>query len=185
MRNNKNVQLNKSFIERAYEPYLQLTLHCFCKDIIICVLCNAALLVFGAHVIIPELFLWIPVFLVAECFFVYKVALLGLIEKMLKKVETEKLTLIKMRPEYDASARFGNSVMDKLYPEKMMVNRYKIICKNDKGRQCIIRFAGSRKKMQLINDIIQKNTATVCVTYGKLSKVAFFFEGRHDINSMF
>lgn len=178
------MHLNESFFKRAYEPYSNLALHCFCKDIVISIVFIAVFLIIEAYFVMPLVFLCIALFLAAECLFCYKVAILGFVERVLKKVETQKLTPIKMKTEYDVSARFGNSIMPKLYPEKMGVNCYKIVCKNDEGQRCIIRFAGSSKKRRLIYELIQKNS-DVYITYGKFSRVAFYFEGFHDINSKF
>ncbi len=168
----------------AYEPFLREARYCFVLDTLISfavVICFFMLNLFSS----PFFCMIIPAFFFIEVIVNYRIGLLALWERKKQLFVSTKVCIIEMREEYSPSGRW-NSIIPKLYPPHLGVNRYRLIVKDSIGNMIILRCAMSGKKWQLIHDNIGDGIGwNRLVTYGKLTHIILSFDDKDDTSFKF
>lgn len=140
---------NERKMLHAYEPYRREALYCLRVDLLI-VFCGAIIVTIAGMPRIWPSFYWIfPAYLLIELFLNYSLALIGTMEQRRELFIRRQVRIQKITREHSFSGRWG-SVISKLYPPNLMVDRYKMICLDENGEKLTLRSAMSLKKYRLL-----------------------------------
>ena len=157
--------------KKAYAPYQKESLYCLPVDIS----CVALMIVFFIYdekaffcVTLAWELLWI--------FLNHRITLLSFGESLFCHWESQELTLLKDKTEASFYARTSDSIY-LLYPENLRVRKYKIICKNNQGKQIVLRSVMSASKAQLLADTMPM---TCVVLYGRFSHIVFRYQSKEE-----
>ena len=172
---------NKVEYSRAYSPYRKEALYCFIVDILILIVSFIVIFSIKLETYTIQLLWIIPVYLIAEVFLNYRLALLSLIEEkcrggtVLATVEIKRISR-----ESSLSGRW-ESVIPKLYPKEMRVERYKINCTDPNGKKIVLRRAMSMKNAQLFDKMIECDSMRRrTVVIGKYSHIIVKYCDKDD-----
>ena len=155
----------------AYEPYFKEALFCLWFDIIIELIISAFL------VLIKVAFLlWIiPIFFVFELFANFRIAVLAIIERRKSRYAIKDVYITDLHIEDSASGHWG-SILPRLYPPNLQIERYRLTCTGPDGKKIMLRCAMSTSKRRILNKFLGKN-CILKVTYGRMSKIVVKFDG--------
>lgn len=165
------MDLTKKELFRAYSPYRKEALYCFAIDVIIVIVGIATLVCLGLPHYAPVLFLIFPGYFVLEILINYRLAILSIIEERTQNYILKDVSIIGMRVEDSASGRWG-SVVPKLYPGNIGMNRYKILCIDSNKHKLSLRRVMSNKNAQLLSDkIYDVSILPSTVVIGRYSRI--------------
>ena len=179
--------MNKAgkYFSIAYAPFQREARYCFTVDLFISLV--VAVIFFLLNLFSSTFFRWIiPSFFLIEIIVNYRIGLLSRLESKIGAFISAKICISEIQDEYSASGRW-NSIISKLYPPNLRVNRYRVIGKDGTGNIIKLRCAISGKKWQLIHDSIHDS---ICegvewnrlVTYGKLTHIILSFDDKDDVS---
>ncbi len=165
----------------AYEPFRREARYCFGLDLLISFV--LAICFFLLHLFSSPLFcMIIPLYFLIEIIVNYRIGLLSRLESKRRLFVSTLVSITKIQDEYSPSGRW-NSIIPKLYPPHLRVNRYRIIGRDSIGNMINLRCAISGEKWQLIHDNIGEGIGwDRLITYGKLTHIILSFDNKDDIS---
>ena len=114
-----------------------------------------------------------------------RTALLSAVDRIFNLTVTKQLVFTKIKDDWSGSSRWDNSLICKFYDKKLIVDRRKLICKDEMGKRVVLRSVMSSKKCQAIASKIDANSGwEETVTYGKLSHIILKYESKDDFSRM-
>ena len=157
--------------ESAYRPYFREAMFCLWRDILI------ALIVSVFFILTKVAFLlWtIPIFFVFELFVSFRIAVCASSEYRKSQYVTKNVYITGVHIEDSASGKWG-SVLPRLYPYNLQMERYRLTCTGSDGEAITLRCAMSTSKQKTINKFVEKN-CMLRVTYGSMSKIIVKYDG--------
>lgn len=186
------------FIKRAYEPYYEESLYALSISIPIYILIFIVLILLKQEVLLIIIFL--PYIIFSELILIHRISVFSFIEKQKELTVTKELTVLDIRQEISWTGKW-ESPLRKIYSKEMKVDRYKIICVDSEGKKYILRSAMSGKRWQIFSDAMfiwekrrkgvtatnrkcTRNYPVLNITYGKLSRVILYYNGKDDLSYM-
>lgn len=160
-------------VSRAYEPYRREALYSFVMSILAMVCCTVVIIPWGIE--IPGVFLVLGVgylcILLLEAVFIFRWALLSVIEKRRGCYACAQVQMVRISEEFVPSGKY-ESVVGKLYPKELRVRRHIIKCVDADGNRLTLRSVMSGKNAQpLLDEIYYKTGKTRTVLYGKYTHI--------------
>ena len=180
-----DIKRKKKLAARAYEPFFLEALHNLIITTIVVLLITISLVIIckGKNVsalifILPILLLYITL----ELVFTYKTCILALLERK-KSLWEEKTVVIKKIVAFRSGADpMMDSAMSKIYPKKMSVDRYKVICETEEGDKLVLKTVLSFRKYWLFFSALSKQKELKCkFYYGKYSKIIMYCKGNGEL----
>ena len=174
-----------NIINKKYKPYIYEALYCFTIDVLI--IAVMVIIVEYARSTNEELvslyWLFGALFLL-EYMFNLQIALLSLPERKMNLYGEFHCEIINISIEHSFSGRFGSAV-DKLFPQKMGMQRYKIKVVDQTGKIYKLRMAMSDIKHYAIMDILIRNDyiGIYNIRYGKLTRIILSISSNNDTKS--
>ena len=165
--------LNKNEFAHAYSPYRKEARYCLIVDLIISVF--GCVLVFYMYALVNKTAIWLlgafPSLLIIESFVNYRLAILSLIEEKHQLVVQKTVTLGTFKKEDSASSHWG-SIIPKLYPKEMNMQRYKMRCIDTNGEKLTLRCAMSLRNAILFDKMMEDETTRKrTLIIGKYSRI--------------
>ena len=155
----------------AYEPYFKEALFCLWLDIIIALIISVFLIMTKVTFL-----LWIiPIFFVFELFVNFRIAVLAIFERRKSRYATKNVYITDLHIEDSASGHWG-SILPRLYPSNLQIERYRLTCTGSDGEKIMLRCAMSTAKRKILNKFLGKN-CMLKVTYGRMSKIVVKYDG--------
>ena len=174
------MDLSKSEFLHAYSPYRKEATRCLAIDVLVSFLCGIILFIVGIQTNAVWTFWVIPIYFFIELFVNYKFAILSLIEEKNKCVVLAVVTIEKKEIEDSASGRWG-SIIPRLYPKELHMQRYKITCTDESGKKILLRSVMSINNAKLFNKMLE--TTSMCkrtIIAGKYSHIILKYCDRDD-----
>ncbi len=169
--------------ENAYEPFKREAEFIFWADVGAMLIFAALLFLFGAHRNAPWLFLLIPLYFAVCALFKYRTALYSHFDNKKCRHITERLYLHRVVFDEKGSLHKGK-VIKRLYPKRIALKRYTVICKKENGEEIILRTAISERKYKLLTDTIDSTpNFAITVSYGKKSRVILSYSDRDETSA--
>jgi len=179
------MELNKN-IKKAYEPYCKEFIYCFIIDIFIVISTIVIFITIGALNEFPIIFIIIPLYFIIECFINYRIFLLSRLEIKLSKNKTQNLKINKIKVESSASGWLWNSVIGKLYPKELGVERFKVECVDENNKTITLRMVMSIKKHEkFLYAIKSKPNSYESITYGAQTKIILYFNKQNKCEKFY
>ena len=169
------------FAKRAYAPYRKETLYCLAIDIAL----SMGILFLGLFmgtVYESDWFIFFYVFVVFAyfvfgCLSRYKISLISIYENKKCQWEKKTLTVEKIKIAPWGPGHHGENIVHKFYDKKLSVNKYKLICKDEKGKKIVLRTISGAKRIGIISQRIYEGLSTECtVYYGKYTRIAMYYK---------
>lgn len=174
------MDLNKYEIAH-YLPYRKEAMYCFTLDIVIVVVICVLFFVMEIQFYMPVLFLILPTYFIIESFFNYRLALLSFFEVCKNSYMSKDVYIVDINIENSASGHWG-SIISKLYPKAVGMERYKIICVDTNNVKLTLRSAMSNKNSQLLTDGIRMTKPLKrTVVFGRYSHIVLKYLDDDDL----
>lgn len=151
--------IDQKIVKRAYEPYRKEAMHCFLEYILVVLVCGVVFLIWRIQN--PNIYIVVGIgcllFFVLEIFLDYRLALLSWIEEHWRLYDIKEVQMVRIKVEYSPSGKY-ESIIPKLYPKELGVNRNKIKCIDFDNKKFSLRSAMGNKNAQILIDEINKKT---------------------------
>ncbi len=168
------------FLKRNTSPYIKEMLYVIFIDVFIVALICAVFLVgtldSGQSVVQP-LIIIVSVYIFVELVFNYSLGLLSLIDRSKGDYIEKKGMIVDYAVESSWSGWLMTSIITKMYPKELAVNRYRMQYKDIDGNIDFVRVVMSREKgSKVYQNILKKNNFNIHIMYCKRSKILLCFE---------
>lgn len=174
------------YLKKNTAPYIRELLYVLCIDlIIVLLLCFIFLIpnwssVSDVRGIVLALACIILIYITVELFFNYRLGLLAIIDKYKGDYREYEGIITDYIVESSASGWLWNSIIPKLYPKQLGVNRFRILFISN-GAEEFTRIIMSRDKgIQIYNMLMQNKNSRVRLIVCKRSKILLSIESSHS-----
>lgn len=159
--------------KRITLPYRREALYCLLIDFIIIVLSSMTFYLVN----VPwQLYLMLPTYLLFECVANYRISILLHVEQSLKQIKTCNVVITQLTEDCSGSGWLWNSILPKLYPKEINMQRYWIVCKTENGKVLRIRSAMSERKAKIITDVfINAEPYIITLMHGRFSRILYLY----------
>lgn len=178
------MDLRNRDVVRAYEPYRKEALYCLVVDVLIILGCAAMVITTGVRDrgILSLFGGFFVLFFVIEIFTDFRLGLLSRIEESCQLYVQLVIQVVQIKEEHSTSGHWG-SIIPKLYPKNLNVQRYKISCFDSNMKKLRLRSAMGEKNAQALYDIVTKNNSMkYTVLIGKYTHIIVKYCDKDDIS---
>jgi hypothetical protein len=161
-------------MRNEYRPYLKEGLHCLLLDIVIILIGSLAFIVASQGSLNPLIYLFFPAYIIIECFVNYNIPIRIFIERKHCQERTSLGGIHGLDIEDSSSGWLFQSALNKIYPQELDVDRYKLILITNEGKRIKVRSVMARNRCNEISSMIfHGRMENVRIKYGALSKILF------------
>ena len=174
--------LNNKEILLAYEPYRKEASHSFVTMVGAMACCIVVLIPFCKEIpkVLIVLGLSYLLLILFATIFIYRFSLLSIYEKRCCRYIRKEVRMTAMSDEYSPSGKY-ESIIPRLYPAGLRVQRHKIRCLDSDGNKLLLRRAMGGKNAQLLMDeIFNGGESKRTVIYGKYTHIIVSFCDKDD-----
>ena len=168
------------YSKRAYAPYFKESIHCIEVFVFVSIILLVLFSILFVYLEISAYYILIiglVVYALLDCAFNHRLSILAVTEMRKGDWIKQEVVIKDIILEHSSSGYMGQSVIPKLYPKELGMERYKLVCENEKKEKVVLRTVMSRRKHKLlVNQIFIEKGAKSFIYYGKRTKIVLCYK---------